>query len=335
MVELDLTGFKKYLTLKDTRQITIDRHIRSLKLLSKSIDSFSYSVLKDYLDNKKISGLSGGTLNGVITTIREYAKFTNLPDIIKLPLYTRKQKVIRRTLSDAQIEAFLAVPIRKWQLESYWKQWQVFWALLAFCALRPSEAKQLRVDDIDLANQQIILRSEITKTDQFSTIPLFPNIMPIVENYVKSCKPGLLFPPLKNTGSKYLSQAGWSDDFKHRLKYIGVDKVEGLVPYSLRHSCATRWIANDMNLYKVRRLMRHVKIEQTLTYEHMTSKHLQNTVVKFDPLVRKYAKPEEVLTSFKENIESFGLEQDMRFSEEFRKGLVDLLFKEGERLRNV
>lgn len=160
MVQLDVAGFTKYLTLKDTRQITIDRHIRSLKLLSKNIDSFTYDALKDYLDNKKISGLSGGTLNQVITTIREYAKFSNQPDLIKLPLYSRKQKVIRRTLSDAQIEVFLAVPCRKGQYLSSWKQWNVFWALLAFCALRPSEAKQLRVDDIDLANQQIILRAE-------------------------------------------------------------------------------------------------------------------------------------------------------------------------------
>lgn len=88
-------------------------------------------------------------------------------------------------------------------------------------------------------------------------------------------------------------------------------------------------------LYIVRRLMRHVKIEQTLTYEHMTSKHLQNTVVKYDPLVRKYATPLEVLESFKENIEAFGIHQDTRFSEEFRKGLLDLIFKEGERLRNA
>lgn len=67
----------------------------------------------------------------------------------------------------------------------------------------------------------------------------------------------------------------------------------------------------------------------------MTSKHLQNTVVKYDPLVRKYATPLEVLESFKENIEAFGIHQDTRFSEEFRKGLLDLIFKEGERLRNA
>lgn len=335
MIDLDFDGFSKYLILKGTRQITVDRHVRSLKLLSKSVDSFTYDVLKEYLDNKLVSGLSGSTLNAVVSTLREYGKCANLSDILKLPLYSRKQKVFRRTLSDAQIEAFLAVPIRKRQNVSSWKQWNVFWALLAFCALRPSEAKQLKVSDVDLANEQIILRAEITKTDQFSTIPLFPNILPIVADYVKTCKGELLFQPPKETSNQYLSQSGWSDDFKYRLKYIGVDKVEGLVPYSLRHSCATRWIANDMNLYKVRRLMRHVKIEQTLTYEHMTSKHLQNTVVKYDPLVRKYATPLEVLESFKENIEAFGIHQDMRFSEEFRKGLLDLIFKEGERLRNA
>lgn len=329
--EFDYSGFADYLQLKDTRQVTIDRHVRTLKQIARSIGTFSFDSIRNYINNSKLAGKSGQSLNQVISTIRMYAVFIEAdPKLYKYPLFPRKQNVVRRTLPDDKIEAFLKVPQRKYQTTNGWRMWNVFWALIAFLALRPSEAKQLTKADIDLLNKQVILRPEITKTNQFDTLPLYPNILPVIEEYLKDRPEGYLFPSEK--GSGFLSQAGWSDDFHHRLKYIGVQKVSGLVPYSLRHSCATRWIANDMSLYKVRRLMRHVKMDQTLVYEHMTSGHLVNSVMKYDPLVRKHSNPTEVLKSAEENLDNFGIYNDTRYSEAFKKKLKDLFFEEGQRL---
>jgi integrase len=333
---INYSGFADYLKLKDTRQVTIDRHLRSLRHLEVNLSSFDYLDVKKYIETKKISGTSGQTLNQVISTIRLYAISQSLDsNLYKYPLFPRTQTTVRRTLPDNKIEEFLAAPRRGRQTDHSWRMWNCFWALIAFLALRPSEAKQLLKSDIDLLNKQVILRPEITKTNQFDTMPLFPNIFPLVKEYVDNAPDGYLFPSPWGAKDGFLSQKGWDEDFRYRLKYIGVEKVAGLVPYSLRHSAATRWISNDMNLYKVRRLMRHVKIEQTLTYEHMTSAHLVNSVIKYDPLVRKFANPKEVLSSFKEAIESFGVLDDLRFSELFRKGLIELIFNELERLRAI
>lgn len=331
VAELNCSGFADYLKLKDTRQVTIDRHLRTLRQLGGSLKELTFDAVKAYIEAEKLRGKSGQSLNQVISTIRLYAIFSESdPKLYKYPLFPRQQTTVRRTLPDDAIEAFLRVPQRKWQTTSSWQMWNVFWALIAFLALRPSEAKQLTKADIDLLNKQVILRPEITKTNQFDTLPLYPNILPIVEEYVKSCPDGYLFPSQK--GKRFLSQAGWSEDFHYRLKYIGVERVAGLVPYSLRHSCATRWIANDMSLFKVRRLMRHVKMDQTLVYEHMTSGHLVNSVLKYDPLVRKHSKPRDVLSSAEENLENFGVYTDTRFSEEFKKKLKDLFYEEKQKL---
>lgn len=334
----DYSGFENYLKIKDTRDITINRHLRTLRRISQELKNLSVDEIKKYFDGCKLNGNSGSTLNGYITTVRLYAQYKKLGmDLIKYPLYPRKQTQVRQTFSDDEIEAFLNAPQRKWQSRQSWKAWNCFWALLAFCALRPSEARQLLKSDIDIGNRQIVLRAEITKTNQFSTIPLFPNIMPLIEQHVFQLVGNVLFPSpkLEGKGSKdgFLTQRGWDTDFQARLQQCGIEKRPGLVPYSFRHSCATRWISNDMSFYKVRRLMRHAKLEQTLVYEHMTSGHLVNSVLKYDPLVRKYAKPIHILEAFEEAISNYKLENDIRFSEEFKKDLREVIYKEKKRMR--
>lgn len=331
----DLDGFTAHLRLKDTRDITIKRHLRCLKLVWENINGFTFEEIQTYLNNKKLTGTSNMTLRQYVSTIRMYAEFLGDAQLrtYSLKNFPRSQGTVRKTLPDSAIEALLLAPQRKWQSKESWKMWNCFWALLAFCALRPSEAKQLTKTDIDLLNKQIILRPEITKTNKFSTMPLFPNILPIVEEYVESISTEKLFPSLK--GGEFITQSAWSDDFIYRLDYIGVKKVPGLVPYSLRHSCATRWINNDLSLYKVNRLMRHVKLEQTLDYTHMTSGNLVSSVMKFDPLVRKYASPIDLLEYAEESLDNYGLEKDSRFSEEFKKQLKDVFFEEAKRLRGL
>lgn len=340
---LDITTFETYLKLRDGREITIARHIRCIKEIFEGIPEFTFDAIKEYLDHKKLTGTSNMTLRNYVSTIRLYARSKKLDEkISRFPLddYPRVQGIVRRTLPDEIIEKFLNVPYRGYMSEERHKLYTVFWSIISFTALRPGECARLQKSrHIDLLNKQIYLTPDITKNGEPSTLPLFPNIFPIIAEYVKNLEGDWLFP--SRHGGKYdngkepvIGASDWGDDFKARLEQIGVEKTPDLVPYSLRHSCATRWIGNDMNFYKVRRLMRHKKMEQTLVYEHMTSQHLRDTVVKHDPLVRKYANPEDVLDSAAENLENYGVFKDDRFSDDFKKKLRDLFYDEGKRLRH-
>jgi len=299
---------------------------------------WTFKSVKEYLDGLKLSGISNMTLNNYISTIRLYSQFMKYAELIKFPLYPRSKNIIRRPLSDEQIEAFLSVPNRKCMSEERYQMFNIFWLLCAYLALRPGECARLKKTDIDLPNKQIMLRPEMTKTNQFSTLPIFPNVLPKLEQYLSRLKTDYLFP--SKHGGKYcngkepvIDHKDWALDFYARLKQCGIEKVPGLVPYSLRHSCATRWLTNGMDLVKVRRLMRHVKIEQTMTYEHMTSGHLVQSTIKHDPLMRKYADPKDVLETAEDNLNDFGINNDPRFSEEFKKKLRDLFYDEQRRLR--
>lgn len=339
-MELNIEGFTAHLQLKDTRNITIQRHIRCLKLVYNETKEFTSEGLKAHLDGKKLLGTSNMTLRNYVSTLRLYAGFLGVDFKLSLKNYPRVTSGIRRVFSDEQIEAFLSVPKRTWMNEKRHQMFVVFWALCAYCAFRPGEAARLKKTDVDLANKQITLRAEITKTNQFSTLPIFPNIFSLVEKYIKNLKTDYLFPSkhkgkYNNGNEEVIDQRDWGWDFDARLKQAEIEKVPGLVPYSLRHSCATRWISGDMSIYKVRRLMRHVKLEQTLTYEHMTSGHLVQDAMKHDSLMRKFADPSDILEVAEDNLDDFGIMKDERFSDDFKRKLKELFLEERLRVKKI
>lgn len=104
----------------------------------------------------------------------------------------------------------------------------------------------------------------------------------------------------------------WHYNFHTRLKRLGI-KRKNLTPYSLRHSLITRLLEEDVNLFKVQKLVGHHQIETTAHYTHLTTKDLQETIKKH-PLIRKSTSPLEILKALINSIRSFQLEEDQRFS---------------------
>lgn len=60
--------------------------------------------------------------------------------------------------------------------------------------------------------------------------------------------------------------------------------IERLHPHLLRHTAATRMLANGADLHTVQRMLRHSDIRTTLRYLHLVPEQLQEKMRLFSPL---------------------------------------------------
>jgi len=178
----------------------------------------------------------------------------------------------------------------------------------------PGEVAKLTVNDVDWGRNIFIIRE--TKTGFPRFVPIPPNIKKLLKKYLASLETEYLFPSQKggyyNGEEKVVNHVDWGYNFHVRIKRLGI-KRKNLTPYSLRHSLITRLLEEDVNLFKVQKLVGHKQISTTANYTHLTIKDLQETIKKH-PLVRRLTSPQVILKSLKNIIQSFQLEKDNRFA---------------------
>ena len=69
--------------------------------------------------------------------------------------------------------------------------------------------------------------------------------------------------------------------FERLAKKSGITRLH---PHLLRHTAATRMLANGADLHSVQRLLRHSDIRTTLRYLHLVPEQLQEKMRLFSPL---------------------------------------------------
>jgi site-specific recombinase XerD len=141
-------------------------------------------------------------------------------------------------------------------------------ALLYSCGLRISEVQNLRLADVDLDRRQLIVRQGKGRKDRY--IVLAESTIPLLINYVSSCKPSYyVFHGAK--GATY-SASSIRAFLKRSCRRAGIRKQ--VTPHTLRHSYATHLIENGVNLRIVQELLGHSKPETTMIYTHVAKKDL-------------------------------------------------------------
>jgi integrase len=122
--------------------------------------------------------------------------------------------------------------------------------------MRPKEIFTLRWDDI--ADGQIVVRGEISKTDQTREIPLNAEAQQVLEHWESDSE--LVFPG-PNDAPMTTIKTAWS-------KVRDVAGLPKLRRYDLRHTFATRLLRAGADLETVRVLMGHADIATTARYLH-------------------------------------------------------------------
>ncbi len=66
--------------------------------------------------------------------------------------------------------------------------------------------------------------------------------------------------------------------------FSSLSSIRRLHPHLLRHTAATRMLANGADVHTVQRMLRHADIRTTLRYLHLVPEQLQEKMRLFSPL---------------------------------------------------
>ncbi len=306
--------FEAYLLRRGNKPLTIYKRISSIKKLLREVSPLTPENLELYFANMAKTR-KGTTVNTLIDTMRVFADFLGRYELrIK---HFPQEDPIKTTMSDEEIERFLALPppsrtSENRKIEYY--RWTKFFKICAMTGARPGEIANLTVDGVDFGLNALIVDGKMGKRK----IPMAENIKDDLKNLIDNEKDGFLFWSSKggNGGDAKQQNPVFTATQRHyyfhgRLKRLGI-KRRGLTPHSLRHSFITQLLEEDVNLFKVQKIVGHKRIETTAQYTHMTLKDVQQAIKKH-PIIRKQTDPYSILQAIKELIQSFELEKDQRF----------------------
>lgn len=319
----DYEGFSAFLLINNRKNSSVERHLYSLKRIAGGVATFSKSEVDTFFARLKSEGKRGAYLNSLVNTVCVYAQFKNVPELQKYKRF-KEEEFIKATMSDEEIEAFLSLPCpyrrgtlpngqvvqRRYDIKGY-NRWTLFFQICAYTGMRMGEVAHLTLDDCDFGRMVFTVRE--SKTGFGRVVPIPPNIELSLREYLETSQHHL-FPGADDVD--------WNYNFQTRIKRLGIRR-KNLTPYSLRHSLITRLLEEDVNLFKVQKLVGHRRIDTTAQYTHLTTKDIQEAIKKH-PIIRRATDPRTILLALVNFFNSLHFDRDNRFKyklEETEKGV--------------
>jgi len=292
--------FEEWLYKNGRYPSTIKKHLIRLRVLEREVGSWNLTKVDSFIVTKIKQGCSSACVNAYIDTIRCYANFNNLPDELKTYKHLKKSYAVKGTLSDEEIEGLIALPCPADRNKQIWKLYSLFYLTLAYTGCRPHEIATIKKQNIDWGRN--VFSIEHTKTGFPRLVPIPPNIVDKLKEHCKSLDNEYLF---TTTRGNVFNHKNYYHDFKYRLIALKIDRPH-ISLYSLRHSFITSMLEADVNIHKIAKIVGH-SIGQTAHYEHLTTKDIQQAILKH-PMIRKSAKPDEIIKDIKEYVEGYELD---------------------------
>ena len=318
-----------WLALHGRRPGTVRKTTAQLKLLlSKGVVLSTPTNIQTFLATN-VQTYSSSYINNFIDSARNYAHCAeeyNLeydPILLTLKHFKERTKP-KATMSDEEIESFVNLPVAIFKAKRNGHLVEIpadpkghmiftmFWKICAFSGMRMGEVAHLRVNQVDFGRSVFTLGSEDTKTNEPRYVPIAPNITSELSDYVTKLQSDKLFPSRRGgkKGDGCFDEVDWGYNFKKRINRLGIKRYN-LTPYSLRHSLITRLLEEDVNIFKVQKIVGHKDIKTTSMYTHLTTKDIIAAISKH-PLIRKTTDPHIKLKTIEETIAEILLD-DKRF----------------------
>lgn len=304
----DLAGFKSYLARQGKGRGTIQTKVDLLSRLLRLAAPLTDENISNYLFGLYSQGRSATYLNTYLDALRVYCRYKGIP-YFKVDYYKEKE-TFRTLLNNEEIKAVLELtPTRRGAKEkTNWHKWTMFFTICAYTGMRPGEVAKLSTSDFDFQQNTIIIRE--SKTGDFRVVPISPSIKDDLYKYTKSLNSEYLFPSKQGGNNQFVDDVDWGYNFNVRLRRLGIHK-KGLSVYSLRFSFITRMLSEDVNLFKVQRIVGHRRVEQTSHYTRYVIKDLSKAIEK-DSLSKDGLDPQIVASYIKEAVEAI-VGSDNRF----------------------
>jgi integrase len=307
-----LEQFQLYLLREGLAPATIEKDVVILKRLMQ-LEVLAGDKIDGFLLSQLQKGRAPGYLNNIVKACHTWGAFIEDPLFEKIKFFKPKESN-KSTLSDAEIQAFLALPKPKQSKPERYAMWNLFFKIMAFSGMRAGEVANLSVTSLDFGRGVFIL--DKTKTTP-RLVPIAPALSGDLISYIGKLSGELLFV----IDGKTITKGKWGEHFQVRIRRLNIKRPH-LSTHSLRHSFITRLLSEDINMFKVQRIVGHKNIETTNHYTHLITKDLQIAIGK-DPLARQSLTYQERFMQFREGVRKL-LESFTLSPEEEKQMLKDL-----------
>lgn len=234
-----------------------------------TLDKVTVDRIDEYVVSLRTKGNSNATINRKLAALSKM--FTIAVDRGGAPA---KPRIERKRESQGRIR-FLTQQEERTAL-SLLEQWGKDEHAEAFCilidtGLRPSELWRLAARDLNYVTETPTLTIWKTKTNKPRTIPMTQRVADIMRRRMELHPNGTgLFPDAGNF---------WFEHVWDRLKdHMGLQNDPQFVPYTLRHTCASRLVQRGVHLKVVQEWMGHAAIQTTMIYAHLAPTNLIDAV---------------------------------------------------------
>lgn len=239
-----------------------------LRFSQKDPRSINSNDIKDYLEYLADKSLSASSLNITYSALRFYFErilhrkfFVSIPRAKKekkLPVVLTKEEILSITKSINHVTHKLII------------------AMIYGSGLRLSEVINIKVKDLNLKNNILILRSAKGKKDRQTIISKM--VANVLIDYIKYKNANdYLFSTNRN--GKYTKRS-IQQIFYQALADSGIKKQASI--HSLRHSFATHLVEADCNLRYIQELLGHKSVATTQIYTKVAVNRLEDVASPLD-----------------------------------------------------
>jgi site-specific recombinase XerD len=230
-----------------------------------SIADLQRAHVQGFVDARLVAGISSGTVNAELTDLWAFLGYLEerghpvRPSVFRVKRPKRGDP-LPRFLSESDYQRLESQVLHTTQagkrddfLDRAW------FYLLSEAGLRISEVCDLRLGDIDLTAQRLIVRRG--KEDRDRSVPLSPTLLAALRAYL----------PVRGEAQTdhlliYHQQPVLPTLIQGRLYRFAHQVQLEVSPHRLRHTLATRLLNEGMPITSLQRLLGHEKLDTTLVY---------------------------------------------------------------------
>lgn len=253
------------------------------------LDRIDPSAVDAWRTKRLAAGASKATINRDVGALRAALSRAVEWELIELhPLARLKplpidRKGRTRFLSDAEVQRFLtALEAPDPQRPAYLRPAVM---LMLYAGLRRGEALGLRMRDVDLSRNTLMVAGHRAKSGQTRHVPMNPALAATMRDFIKAHRLADL--PDARLFEVRSIRRSWS----RLMKQAGLDAE--VTPHVLRHSFASHLVMSGAPIRTVQSLLGHSTVALTERYSHLAPEHMQAAVDRLPVLTATAAKPKQ------------------------------------------
>lgn len=225
---------------------------------------------------KSVHGVGRAKCRGVAQSC-SFFKHVLKPFVLPSKLYPRKEFVLPSVMTQDEVKQLCTAitDVRQKAVIS----------LLYGTGMRLGEVKNLKMEDIERANNRIAVRQGKGQKDRYTLLPKI--VLEDLEKYYWQYRPKMYLFESKQLLGKPLHERSIQTIVNSAMTTAGFESGK-FTSHTLRHSFATHLLDNGCDIHTIKTLLGHCKIETTMIYLHLQQSKRNNLVSPLDKMMQDH-----------------------------------------------